>query len=76
MPRTGTRQAALPLFDDVDRINQRSVFTYGVTSRLIGRSAGGVKVAEGHGGEGRASGSSRKSDAKAEFVGPPLDAER
>src|SRR5205085_4160947 len=30
-------QAALPLFDDVDRINQRSVFTYGVTSRLLGR---------------------------------------
>jgi LPS-assembly protein len=37
VPRTATRQAALPLFDDVDRINQRSVFTYGVTSRLLGR---------------------------------------
>jgi LPS-assembly protein len=37
VPRTATRQAELPLFDDVDRINQRSVFTYGVTSRLLGR---------------------------------------
>ncbi|MBI3769340.1 MAG: LPS-assembly protein LptD [Deltaproteobacteria bacterium] len=38
VPRTDTRQAALPLFDDVDRVNRRSVFTYGVTSRLLGRS--------------------------------------
>ncbi len=75
VPRTGTRQAALPLFDDVDRINQRSVFTYGVTSRLIGRSAGDVKVAEDTVGKGRHPGSSPKSDAKAEFVGPPLDGE-
>jgi lipopolysaccharide assembly outer membrane protein LptD (OstA) len=37
VPRTDTRQAALPLFDDVDRINQRSVVTYGVTSRLLAR---------------------------------------
>jgi hypothetical protein len=75
VPRTGTRQAALPLFDDVDRINQRSVFTYGVTSRLIGRSVGDVKVAEDSVGKGRHPGSSPKSDAKAEFVGPPLDGE-
>ncbi len=38
VPRTDTRQAALPLFDDVDRVNRRSVFTYGLTTRLIGRS--------------------------------------
>jgi hypothetical protein len=37
VPRTDTRQAALPLFDDVDRINQRSVVTYGVTSRILAR---------------------------------------
>lgn len=37
VPRTNERQAALPLFDDVDRINQRSVVTYGVTSRLLAR---------------------------------------
>lgn len=37
VPRTQTRQAALPLFDDVDRINQRSVVTYGLTSRLLAR---------------------------------------
>ena len=39
VPRSNTRQAALPLFDDVDRVNQRSVFTYGVTSRLLARMA-------------------------------------
>jgi hypothetical protein len=39
VPRTDTRQAALPLFDDVDRINRRSVFTYGLTSRLLGRTS-------------------------------------
>jgi LPS-assembly protein len=39
VPQSDARQAALPLFDDVDRINQRSVFTYGVTSRLLGRLA-------------------------------------
>jgi LPS-assembly protein len=37
VPRTDTRQATLPLFDDVDRINRRSVLTYGVTSRLLAR---------------------------------------
>jgi LPS-assembly protein len=39
IPRTQTRQAALPIFDDVDRINQRSVVTYGATSRLLARMA-------------------------------------
>src|SRR5262249_4637333 len=39
VPQSDTRQAALPVFDDVDRINQRSAFTYGVTSRLLGRLA-------------------------------------
>lgn len=39
VPRTATRQAALPIYDDTDRVNQRSVFTYGVTSRLLGRLA-------------------------------------
>ncbi len=37
VPRTTTRQSALPLFDDVDRVNQRSIVTYGVTSRLLAR---------------------------------------
>lgn len=37
LPRTDTRQAALPLFDDVDRVNRRSVFTYGATTRLLAR---------------------------------------
>ncbi len=46
VPRTDTRQAALPIFDDVDRINQRSVVTYGVTSRVIGRTAGDASVDE------------------------------
>ena len=40
VPRSTARQAALPLFDDVDRVNQRSVFTYGVTTRLLARTAG------------------------------------
>jgi LPS-assembly protein len=39
VPRTSTRQAALPLYDDVDRINHRSVFTYGATTRLLARMA-------------------------------------
>ena len=39
VPQSDTRQAALPLFDDVDRMNQRSVFTYGATSRLLARMA-------------------------------------
>ena len=30
-------QGNLPLWDGVDRINQRNLFTYGVTSRLIGK---------------------------------------
>jgi hypothetical protein len=38
VPQTAQRQAALPLFDDVDRINHRSVVTYGVTSRLLARN--------------------------------------
>jgi LPS-assembly protein len=37
VPNTDTRQAELPLFDDVDRINRRSVFTYGLTTRLMAR---------------------------------------
>jgi LPS-assembly protein len=39
IPSTTTRQAELPLFDDVDRINRRSVFTYGLTTRLLARMA-------------------------------------
>ena len=39
IPRTGTEQAELPFYDELDRINQRSVFTYGVTSRLLARMA-------------------------------------
>ncbi|MCC6847283.1 MAG: LPS-assembly protein LptD [Deltaproteobacteria bacterium] len=46
VPRTNTRQAALPLFDDVDRVNQRSVVTYGVTSRVLGRLAAATAAAE------------------------------
>jgi hypothetical protein len=45
VPRTDTRQSALPLFDDVDRINHRSVFTYGITSRLLGRMEAGAPAA-------------------------------
>ncbi len=37
VPNTDTRQSELPLFDDVDRINRRSVFTYGITSRVVAR---------------------------------------
>ena len=40
VPGTDTRQEALPLFDDADRVNRRSVFSYGVTSRLLARAAG------------------------------------
>ena len=47
VPRTDTRQAALPLFDDVDRINQRSVVTYGFTSRLLARMAAPAPVKKG-----------------------------
>lgn len=32
-------QNDLPVFDGVDRINKRSLFTYGLASRLLGRSA-------------------------------------
>ncbi|MCC6767391.1 MAG: LPS-assembly protein LptD [Deltaproteobacteria bacterium] len=46
VPRTDTRQAALPLFDDVDRVNQRSVATYGVTSRVLGRLAAPPSAAD------------------------------
>ncbi len=46
VPQTGTRQSALPLFDDVDRINQRSVFTYGLTTRLLARYAAPKTPAE------------------------------
>ncbi len=45
VPRTDTRQAALPLFDDVDRVNRRSVFTYGLTTRLVGRATVAPKPA-------------------------------
>jgi hypothetical protein len=63
VPRTATRQAALPLYDDVDRVNQRSVFTYGVTSRLLGRLS--VAPAD-ETGKGHHPGTHRKADAKAE----------
>ncbi|MFI5397887.1 MAG: LPS-assembly protein LptD [Candidatus Binatia bacterium] len=33
-------QANLPLFDGVDRINQRNLLTYGVVSRFIGKFSG------------------------------------
>mgnify|MGYP001290547838 CR=1 FL=1 len=49
VPRTDTRQAALPLFDDVDRVNHRSVVTYGATSRLLARMAGPEDAAGGGG---------------------------
>jgi LPS-assembly protein len=39
VPRTDTRQAALPFYDEADRVNERSVVTYGVTSRLLARMA-------------------------------------
>lgn len=32
-------QADLPVFDGIDRINKRSLFTYGLVTRLLGRSA-------------------------------------
>jgi LPS-assembly protein len=52
VPRSDTRQAALPLFDDVDRVNQRSVFTYGATSRLLARMAGPGDAAHAGGASG------------------------
>jgi LPS-assembly protein len=51
VPRTDTRQAALPLYDDVDRINQRSVFTYGLTSRLLGRASAATPAVAADQGE-------------------------
>jgi len=38
-------QGDLPLFDGVDRINHRDLFTYGVTSRLVGRFSDSDKTA-------------------------------
>ena len=38
-------QGNLPLWDGVDRINQRNLFTYGVTSRLIGKFSDGDQPA-------------------------------
>jgi hypothetical protein len=46
VPGTATSQSELPLYDDVDRINRRSVFTYGVTSRLIARLKPATTAAE------------------------------
>jgi hypothetical protein len=66
VPRTSTRQAALPLFDAVDRINRRSVFTYGLTSRLLARAE---PVAPGAGAGG---GSGRRESAEA--APPPATA--
>ena len=34
-------QGDLPVWDGIDRINKRSLFTYGFASRLLGRSASG-----------------------------------
>ncbi|MGD9762944.1 MAG: LPS-assembly protein LptD [Candidatus Binatia bacterium] len=41
-------QDDLPVFDGIDRINKRSLFTYGFATRLLGRRAG---AAEGDRGE-------------------------
>lgn len=74
VPRTEERQAALPLFDDVDRINQRSVVTYGLTSRLLAR----LEREVGHDRadqKGEHAGSVRKADGKA-AMSPSLDTER
>lgn len=37
VPKTSVSQDTLPLYDEVDRIGQRSVFTYGMMSRLLAR---------------------------------------
>ena len=74
VPQTATRQAALPIFDDVDRINQRSVITYGVTSRLLARMATPPPKEEGA-AKGEHPAEKRRADAKEE-VRPSLDAER
>ena len=63
VPRTSTRQAALPLFDDVDRINQRSVFTYGLTTRILGRASAPGAASAG------------AADASSASIGPGYDAE-
>jgi len=39
VPRTNTRQDALPFYDEADRVNHRSVATFGLTSRLLARMA-------------------------------------
>jgi LPS-assembly protein len=73
VPRTAQRQAELPIFDDIDRINHRRVFTYGVTSRLLARMTE-VPAAPDASGKGQHP-ATRNADAKSE-VRPSLDAER
>lgn len=41
-------QDDLPVFDGIDRINKRSLFTYGVATRLLGRSADAAAGTAGH----------------------------
>jgi LPS-assembly protein len=41
-------QGDLPVFDGIDRINKRSLFTYGFASRLLGRSASGGDGTQGN----------------------------
>jgi hypothetical protein len=74
IPRTQTRQAALPLYDDVDRINPRSVVTYGVTSRWVGRMADASRAGDDTVGKGQHPAAKQKSDATAE-AHPAPDAE-
>ena len=73
VPRTNERQAALPLFDDVDRINQRSVVTYGVTSRLLARLE--HDVGSDRSDRRREPAAGRTADAGGREL-PSLDAER
>jgi LPS-assembly protein len=40
-------QTDLPVFDGIDRINRRSLFTYGLATRLLGRSVSAVEEARG-----------------------------
>jgi len=40
-------QDDLPVFDGIDRINKRSLFTYGFASRLLGRSEGSADSKKG-----------------------------
>src|SRR6185436_6349337 len=49
----------------VDRVNQRSVFTYGVTSRLLGRLSAKAPAAES--GKAQHPGAHRKTDATGEM---------